>query len=77
MPCTNDEQPDREIDVTEFPTARAAIDHARTAGGRALSWGGRFVVVSAVDAEWLAAHGFVFAYLHELHGRLVTVPVNS
>jgi hypothetical protein len=76
MACPN-EQPDREIDMTEFPTARAAIAHARTTGGRALSLGGRSVVVSAADAEWLEGFGSAFAYLHELHGRIVTVPVNQ
>ncbi len=76
MSCPN-EQPDREIDLAEFLTARAAIDYARTTGGRALSWGGRFVVVSADDAAWLAAFGSVFAYLHDLRGQIVTIPVNS
>ena len=75
MACPN-EQPDREIEMTEFPTARAAIDHARATGARALALGSRFVVVSAADAEWLETFGSAFAYLHEIQGRIVTVPVN-
>ena len=77
MACTNDEQPDREIDVTEFPTARAAIDGARSTGGRALVLGSRYVMVSAADAECLEVFGSVFAYLHDLRGQIVTIPVNS
>jgi hypothetical protein len=71
------ERPDREIDMTEFPTARAAIAHARDTGARALRMGGRTLVVSRADAEWLEMSGAVFAYLHEVQGRLVTVPVND
>ena len=76
MSCPN-EQPDREIEMTEFTTARAAIAHARSTGGRALALGSRFVVVSAEDAEWLETFGSAFAYLHEVRGRVVTVPVNQ
>ena len=76
MACPN-EQPDREIDMTEFPTARAALAHARATGGRALALGSRFVVVPAADAEWLEWFGSSFAYLHEMHGRIVTIPVNQ
>jgi hypothetical protein len=71
------EQPDRAIDMTEFPTARAAIAHARETGARAIRMGGRNVVVSREDAEWLETSGAVFAYLHELQDRIVTVPVND
>ena len=76
MACPN-EEPAREIEMTEFPTARAAIDHARAAGGRAIRLGTQNVVVSAADAEWLEAFGSVFAYLHEVQGRIVTVPINQ
>ena len=76
MSCPN-EQPDREIEMTEFPTARAAIAHARSTGARALALGNRFVVVLAADAEWLETFGSVFAYLHEVQGRVVTIPVNQ
>ena len=76
MACPN-EQPDREIEMTEFPTAQAAIAHARATGGRALALGSRYVVVSVEDAAWLEGFGSAFAYLHEMHGRIVAVPVNS
>ena len=45
-------------------------------GGRALALGGRYVVVAAGDAEWLEGFGSAFAYLHELHGRIVSIPIN-
>jgi hypothetical protein len=76
MACPH-EQPDREIEVTEFDTAREAIEHAGATGGRAVLLGGRHAVVPAADAEWLEWFGAAFAYLHELNGRVVTVPVND
>ena len=75
MSCPN-ERPAREVAVEEFPTARAAIEHARAAGGRAVRLAGACGVISAEDAQWLEANGFGFAYLHELRGRVVSVPVN-
>jgi hypothetical protein len=63
--------------LTEFPTDRAAINHARATGEQALSLGSRFVVVSPEDAEWLVTFGTAFAYLHEVQGRIVTVPANT
>ena len=76
MAPAND-RPDREIEMHEFPTARAAIESARATGGRAIRMGGRSLVVARADAEWLERFGSVFAYLHEVGGRLVTIPVND
>jgi hypothetical protein len=75
MSCPN-EQPGREIDFEEFPTARGAIDHARASGARAIRVGSRTYVVSAADAAWLEDFGSAFCYLHEVQGRIVTIPVN-
>ncbi len=76
MACPT-EQPEREIDFAEFPTARDAIAHAHAAGGRAIRVGSRTYVVSVEDAQWLEGFGTAFAYLHEVQGRIVTVPVNQ
>ena len=76
MAPAND-RPDRQIELTEFPTARAAIAHARAAGGRAIRMGGRSLVVDRADAEWLERFGSAFAYLHAVGGRVVTIPVND
>ena len=67
-----------EIRVLEFDTARAAIRHAKAAGaGVAIRMGGKHLVVSKADADWLAELGACFAYLSDHHGRIVTVPVND
>jgi hypothetical protein len=66
-----------ELEVTEFRTARGAVEHARGAGGRAIRLGGRNLVVREPDAEWLAGAGVGFYYLCEHRGRIVTVPVND
>jgi hypothetical protein len=63
--------------MIEFPTARAAINHARTTGGRAIRMGGRNYMLNSADAEWLESFGSLFAYLHELDGQITTVPVNQ
>jgi alpha-D-ribose 1-methylphosphonate 5-triphosphate diphosphatase PhnM len=66
-----------ELEVTEFPTAREAVEHARRHGGRAIRLGGRNLVVRDQDAEWLATARVEFAYLCDHHGQIVTVPVND
>src|SRR5262249_31663864 len=40
-----------ELEVTEFRTARGAVEHARESGGRAIRLGGRNLVVREPDAE--------------------------
>jgi hypothetical protein len=76
MACEN-EVPDREIWIDEFPTARAAVEHDRATGGEAILLGRRNLVVAEADAEWLKASGTAFAFLYEVEGRVVTVPVNG
>ena len=66
-----------ELQLTEFATAREAVDHAREHGGRAISLGGRSLVVREQDAEWMAGAGARFDYLCDLHGQIVTIPVND
>jgi hypothetical protein len=65
----------------EFRTAVEAIDYAEAGGGKAISYDGRNLVVSAAVAERLEALGDSFAFLGEVSdgpyaGRIVTVPVN-
>jgi hypothetical protein len=63
--------------IRALPPIQAATRHARATGGRALALGAQHVVVTAADAEWLEGFGSAFAYLHEVHGRVVTIPVNQ
>ncbi len=60
-----------------FATARAAIAHARDAGGTAILLDAQHLVVPQQEAERLQAVGVSFAYLFEHGGRIMTVPVND
>jgi hypothetical protein len=54
-----------------------AIAHARVAGGTAILLDAQHLVVPQEEAERLQAAGVSFAYLFELGGRVMTVPVNG
>jgi hypothetical protein len=56
-PCEN------ELKFLEFPSAIEAVQHAATNGGKAIRMGGRNLVTSEADAQYLAALGVGFAYL--------------
>jgi hypothetical protein len=60
-----------------FATAAEAVRYARAHRPVAITVGGRHLVVTAAEAERLAAAGIEFAYLAECDGRIVTVPVNG
>jgi hypothetical protein len=67
-----------DIEGFEFATAREAIAFVRAGGlGVAIRAGGKTLVVWDEDASRLAASGAYFAYLHERHGRIISVPVNG
>ena len=68
---------DTDVKFLEFPSAREAVQHAAANGGKAIRMGGRNLVASEPDAQFLAALGIEFAYLCEHKGRIVTVPVND
>jgi hypothetical protein len=62
----------------EFRTAREAIQYARAGQGlAAIRLEGTVLVVSRQAAEQLELAGIGFAFLHELYGRIMTVPVND
>jgi hypothetical protein len=56
-PCEN------ELKFLEFATAMEAVQHATKNGGKAIRMGGRNLVTSEADAQYLAALGVGFAYL--------------
>ena len=56
-PCEN------ELKFLEFPSAIEAVQHATKNGGKAIRMGGRNLVASEADAQYLAALGVGFAYL--------------
>jgi hypothetical protein len=70
-------RPDFPFPALVFPTARAALAHARANSGKALRLDGENLVVRPEDADALAAAGVYFAYLGEHRGRIMTVPVNG
>jgi hypothetical protein len=63
--------------LPDFPTAADAIRFARENRPVAIAIGGRYRVVIRTEAERLEAAGTAFAYLHEIDGRVVSVPVND
>jgi hypothetical protein len=66
-----------ELKFLEFASALEALQHATANGGKAIRMGGRNLVASEPDAQFLAALGIEFAYLCEHDGRIVTIPVNG
>jgi hypothetical protein len=62
---------------SDFPTAIEAVRYARAHRPVAITVGGRHQVVTQAEADRLAAAGVGFAYLTEVDGRVVTVPVNG
>ena len=62
----------------EFATADEAVQHYHASGrGEAILLGGRYYVVSNSDAERLESTGVPFAYVYDVEGQVVTIPVNS
>jgi hypothetical protein len=71
----------REIQIKgiEFKNACEAIQHADNDGepqGKAITIGGKFLVVQQAEADRIAAMGVSFAYINDCNGRVVTVPIN-
>jgi hypothetical protein len=65
------------FEASEFTTARAALQHAEERGGEVIRLHGQYLVVSAEDANRLAAAGIVFAWVGQRDGLILTVPVND
>jgi len=62
----------------EFESARRAIEQAAAFdGGVAVKMDGRNYVMHQDYADQLAARGKEFAYLCDVSGRIVTIPVND
>jgi hypothetical protein len=61
----------------EFRTAAAAIAFAAAHRPVAITVDGRHLVVTRAEADRLEAAGVAFAFLTEVGGRVVTVPVNG
>lgn len=61
----------------EFATAAEAIRYAREHRPVAIAIDGRYRVVTQAEADRLQAAGVEFAYLTEVDGRVVSVPVND
>jgi hypothetical protein len=62
---------------SDFPTAIEAIRYAHAQRPVAITIDGRNQVVAQAEADRLAAAGVEFAYLTEVDGRVVAVPVNG
>jgi hypothetical protein len=63
--------------ATECATAREAVEQARALRGRAIRLDSKYLVVREEDAQRLAAAGISFAWLSELRGLILWVPVND
>lgn len=61
--------------ATLYASNGDAIQHANILGGKAVLTD-RPMVVSEEDADRMAAAGVEFAYLCDVRGQIVTVPVN-
>jgi hypothetical protein len=65
------------INGEEYPSAGEALQGLDADGWeKAITIGGKYLATTAAEVERLAAAKVPFAILHDLHGRLVTVPVN-
>ena len=67
------------IEFVEHASAAEALQHLDVSKhDRAILMGGKYLTVTAADAEKLEFIGASFAYLsyHEASGQIMTVPVN-
>ena len=63
------------IKATTFGSGHEAVQYANLFGGKAILLDCP-MVVSEDDANRIAAAGVEMAYLCDVHGQLVTIPVN-
>jgi len=61
---------------TEFPTLREAIAHAEASDLEAIHLDGKYFVLDPLEADRLDEAGVTFAFVYDLDGKIVTIPVN-
>jgi hypothetical protein len=64
------------FEAAEFPTMKEAIAFAETADLEAIHLDGRYFVLDPLEADRLDEAGVTFAFVYEIHGKIVTIPVN-
>lgn len=64
------------FEAVEFPTLKEAIAFAEAADLEAIHLDGKYLVLDPLEADRLDEAGVTFAFVYEIHGKIVTVPVN-
>jgi hypothetical protein len=75
--CRGERSPRPSLPGKEFAAAADAVRYALALRPVAIAIDGGYRVVTRDDADRLEATGTAFAYLHEVDGRVVSVPVND
>ena len=63
--------------ATEHANAHEAIQHSGAEGSEAILIDGRYATIAEADAFALIADGREFAWLCDVNGSIVTIPVNA
>jgi len=64
------------FEAAEFTDIREAIAHAESADLEAIHLDGKYFVVDPLEADRLDEAGATFAFVYDLDGKIVTIPVN-
>jgi hypothetical protein len=65
-----------EFEAIEFTNINEAIAHAETADLEAIHLNGKYFVLDPLEADRLDEAGATFAFVYDLDGKIVTIPVN-
>jgi hypothetical protein len=65
-----------EFEAIEFTNINEAIAHAEAADVEAIHLNGKYFVLDPLEADRLDEAGVTFAFVYDLDGKIVTIPVN-
>jgi len=65
-----------EFEAIEFTNINEAIAHAEAADLEAIHLNGKYFVLDPLEADRLDEAGATFAFVYDLDGKIVTIPVN-
>lgn len=64
------------FEAIEFTNINEAIAHAEASDLEAIHLDNKYFVLGPLEADGLDEAGVTFAFVYDIHGTLVTIPVN-
>ena len=65
-----------EFEAVAFTNINEAIAHAEASDLEAIHLNGKYFVLDPLEADRLDEAGATFAFVYDLDGKIVTIPVN-